>query len=71
MGAARGSKRDSPLEAYRGKRSAERTSEPFGAGEAGGGETETDWTRPRLYVIQKHAARRLHFDFRLEWSGTL
>jgi bifunctional non-homologous end joining protein LigD len=27
--------------------------------------------RPRLYVIQKHAARRVHYDLRLEWGGTL
>ena len=38
------------LEAYRAKRSAERTPEPFGAPSA---------VRPRLFVVQKHAATRL------------
>ncbi len=50
-----------PLEKYRAKRSADRTTEPFGAGRAS----------PRLFVVQKHHARRLHFDFRLELEGTL
>src|SRR5262245_30147490 len=52
------------LEKYRVKRSPERTPEPFGtaAGRTG---------RPGLFVVQKHAARRLHYDFRLEWKGVL
>ncbi len=57
-------KRTQPREAlaeYRRKRAADRTPEPFGArGE-----------RPRLFVVQQHAARRIHHDFRLEWNGVL
>jgi bifunctional non-homologous end joining protein LigD len=49
------------LETYRAKRSAESTPEPFGGRGA----------RPRLFVVQKHDATRLHHDFRLEWGGTL
>ena len=52
----------SRLETYRAKRSAQRTPEPFGS--------EASF-RPRLFCVQKHAATRLHYDFRLEWGGTL
>lgn len=53
--------RNPSLEAYRGKRQAGQTPEPFGRG--------TPHTR--RFVVQKHAARREHYDFRLEWRGVL
>ncbi|MCA0029186.1 DNA ligase D [Mesorhizobium sp. B263B2A] len=55
------------LEQYHSKRDFKKTSEPAGKvargkkGEVGGG----------LFVIQKHAATRLHYDFRLEHDGVL
>ncbi|HTN51496.1 MAG TPA: DNA polymerase ligase N-terminal domain-containing protein, partial [Anaeromyxobacter sp.] len=53
------------LERYRAKRDPGRTPEPFGpGGPAAAGAA-------RRFVVQKHAARRLHWDFRLELGGTL
>ena len=53
------------LDAYRAKRSLERTPEPAGTvGSDGAG-------RGRLFVVHQHAARRLHFDLRLEMEGVL
>ncbi len=52
------------LEKYQSMRDFAVTAEP--SGKAGG-------VRPSKalrYVIQKHAATRLHYDFRLEWNGT-
>src|SRR5688500_6565280 len=55
-----------PLAPYRAKRSLERTPEPAGShwssgnGGAGG-----------RFVVHKHAARRLHFDLRLQMDGVL
>src|SRR5690606_18686706 len=43
------------------KRRAETTPEPFGRAVAGS----------RRFVVQLHAARRRHYDFRLEWDGVL
>jgi len=51
------------LDEYRRKRRSEKTPEPFG-----GAPDSAD--RPR-FVIQRHDARRLHYDFRLERDGAL
>jgi bifunctional non-homologous end joining protein LigD len=50
------------LSDYRKKRAADSTPEPFGG--RGG-------ARPGLFVVQKHSARRLHYDLRLEMDGVL
>jgi bifunctional non-homologous end joining protein LigD len=51
------------LKKYREKRDFSRTKEPAG---------KPVKSRKKLsYLIQKHAARRLHYDFRLEWNGAL
>ncbi|HET8679954.1 MAG TPA: DNA polymerase ligase N-terminal domain-containing protein, partial [bacterium] len=52
-----------PLEAYRRKRDFTRTREPRGRKKGS--------TGPLSFVVQKHAARRLHYDFRLELDGVL
>src|SRR6266850_5632561 len=54
---ARDYMKSDPLSAYRAKRSPDRTPEPFGAAAEGPG---------GLFVLHKHAARRLHWDLRLE-----
>jgi len=54
------------LQEYRARRDFSKTAEPYD-------------TRPRrrrarnklLFVVQKHDATRLHYDFRLEWDGVL
>jgi DNA ligase D-like protein (predicted 3'-phosphoesterase) len=51
-----------PLDDYRKKRDPARTPEPFGPARSGEG---------RRFVVQKHAARRLHYDVRLEMDGVL
>ena len=58
-----------PLETYRKKRDFRKTGEPSGKGrrKAGKGRRKPG---PR-FVIQKHAARSLHYDFRLEADGVL
>lgn len=51
------------LDRYREKRAAGKTPEPFGGTRSGSG--------ARLFVVQMHAARNLHWDLRLEMDGAL
>src|SRR5689334_15501634 len=53
-----------PLDAYRRKRDFRRTAEPAGSQHA-------RRTHGLFFCVQKHAARRLHYDFRLELDGVL
>jgi bifunctional non-homologous end joining protein LigD len=55
-----------PLAEYRKKRRFEVTSEPPGALLPSRNDAKT-----LRYVIQKHRASHLHYDFRLEWNGVL
>jgi bifunctional non-homologous end joining protein LigD len=50
------------LSTYRAKRDFSKTEEPSGQTRV------APSPRPR-FVVQKHAARQLHYDFRLEWGG--
>jgi len=50
------------LEEYQKKRDFKKTKEPRGKEKTSGG---------KIYVIQKHQARRLHYDLRLEMDGVL
>jgi bifunctional non-homologous end joining protein LigD len=52
------------LKRYVAKRDFRKTAEPSLKTKAASG-------RKLIFVVQKHAARRLHWDFRLEWEGTL
>ncbi len=54
------------LEEYRKKRKFEISPEPSGASRG-----VAAAPGPLRYVIQKHRATQLHYDFRLEWNGVL
>ncbi len=53
-----------PLDTYAAKRKFTRTPEPAP-------KPATGRKGPLLFVVQKHAAQRLHYDFRLELDGVL
>src|ERR1700676_2680271 len=53
------------LKEYRSKRHFDSTPEPAG-------ESEVRETKDSgIYVVQKHRATQLHYDFRLAWNGVL
>src|SRR6266550_1312166 len=54
-----------PLEEYKRKRDFRKTSEPSG------GSVATAAIRGGRFVVQRHRATRLHYDFRLEMDGVL
>lgn len=60
-----------PLERYKQKRDFKRTPEPAGRGEAGAESARPLGTRGGRFVVQRHRATRLHYDFRLEIDGVL
>jgi bifunctional non-homologous end joining protein LigD len=52
------------LTEYKRKRDPKKTAEPFGSKRPGK-------TKDPIFVVQRHDARRLHYDFRLERDGAL
>ena len=54
------------LDDYRKKRRFDVTSEP-----SGDAPVRKRTAKANRYVIQKHRASQLHYDFRLEWNGVL
>ena len=54
------------LKAYRDKRHFDVSPEPSGHDEVSPAKGSS-----LIYVVQKHRASQLHYDFRLEWKGTL
>jgi DNA ligase D-like protein (predicted 3'-phosphoesterase) len=61
-------KKAKPLEEYHRKRDFGKTAEPAGKAAKA---SARDEQRPRVFVIQKHDATRLHYDLRLEVEGVL
>ena len=59
---ARTARKSDPLATYNAKRDFKKTAEPAGEITPGAG---------NIFMVQKHAATRLHFDFRIELDGVL
>ena len=58
-------RRTDPLATYNKKRDFSKTAEPSG------GYEKLAWGNGYAFIVQKHDATRLHYDFRLELDGTL
>ncbi len=56
-------KKASPLKTYREKRDLTTSGEPFGKIKSR--------AKKLIFVVQKHSASHLHYDFRLEIGGVL
>ena len=68
MASRKRSSTSEPLAEYTSKRDFTKTAEPSGTAVA----SRASARRHRLrFVVQKHAARNLHFDFRLELDGVM
>ena len=61
--------RNDSLKTYRGKRDLRRSPEPKGERRRGGGRSRR--RQGPMFVVQKHDASSLHYDFRLEVGGVL
>ncbi|MEO6964979.1 MAG: DNA ligase D, partial [Acidobacteriaceae bacterium] len=62
---------DAQLSRYRAMRNFDVTEEPRGGSLKGLKKTAKEKKTQLPFVIQKHAATRLHYDFRLGWRGVL
>ena len=66
MGSRPETARSGDLDTYRSMRDFGRTPEPSGAGRPATGDAQA-----RRFVVQRHRARRLHYDLRFEVDGVL
>ncbi len=58
------------LASYRHERDTNRIPEPFGSGSRQSRQP-IRFRGPQIFVVQKHASRRLHYDFRLQFGSIL